>query len=418
MRLLLIFQHFFPETGATQNRGMSLAEFFAERGHDVHVIAAKPNHPEGVIWPEYRGTLFTQRKVRGFSVTYTWIFTRPAKSVGNRTVSYLSFMIMAILAGIGLRRRFDVVLASSPPPFLGVSGWILARLTGARLVFDVRDLWPGLAVALGELKNPAAIWLAERLERFLYKRADAITAVTRPFCEEISKIVGAHKPVRLVMNGTTPEFLSSDGSRQVTRSSRGWEGRFVLMYAGNIGVCQGLSHLLGAAKLLEARAPDVLFQIVGNGPRKAQLACEFKDLGLSNLELLDRVPLLDAIALMAGADALVVPLAANEKCEQFIPSKLFDSMAIGRPVLLSVGGEARRILEEADAGIYYPAEDPQALADAIVRLRDDRGLAAKLGANGRQYVERCGLRSQQIEALDTLLRTLANPDALPSNLQI
>lgn len=414
MRLLLIFQHFFPETGATQNRGMSLAEFFTERGYDVHVIAAKPNHPEGVIWPDYKGPVFAHRKLRGFSVTYTWIFTRPAKSVGNRTLSYLSFMAMAILAGIGLRRRFDFVLASSPPPFLGMSGWILARLTGAKFIFDVRDLWPGLAVSLGELKNPVAIWLAERFERFLYKRADAITAVTRSFCDEISNIVSSGKPVQLVMNGTTPAFFASDESRQVTRKTSGWGNRFVVMYAGNVGVCQGLSHILGAAKLLQTLAPDVLFQILGNGPRKAQLIQEFTEMKLENLQFLDKVPLTDAIALMAGADALLVPLAASEKCDQFIPSKLFDSMAIGRPVLLSVNGEAKKILEQAEAGIYYPAEDPQALADAVLRLREDRKRAAILGANGRQYVARSGLRAQQIESLHVLLCAMDSHDTVPN----
>ena len=414
MQLLLIFQHFFPETGATQNRGMALAEFFAERGHDVYVIAAKPNHPEGVIWPRYKGPLFVRKEVKSFSVTYTWIFTRPAKSVANRTLSYISFMLMATLAGLRLRRRFDVVLASSPPPFLGISGWIVSRFTGARFILDVRDLWPGLAVALGELKNPAAIWLAERLERFLYSRADAITAVTQPFCDEISRLVKPHKPVRLVMNGTTPEFFASGDSRTVTRTSRGWDDRFVLMYAGNVGLCQGLSHILNAAKLLESEAPDVLFQIVGSGPRKEQLVQEAKELGLRALEFLDRIPLEKAIAMMVCADALIVPLAANEKCEQFIPSKLFDSMAIGRPVLLSVNGEARKILEEANAGIYYPAENPRALADAILRLRDDPGLGDALGANGRRYMARCGLRSKQIEVLQALLSTEVAYETVPA----
>lgn len=152
-----------------------------------------------------------------------------------------------LIAGFRLGRRFDCVVASSPPPFLGVSGWLLARFCGAPFILDVRDLWPGLAVALGELKSPVAIWGARRLEEFLYERADGIAAVTQPFCSEIRERLKSKKPVELVMNGTTEEFMLPADERNRLRQCLGWTDDFVVLYAGNVGVCQGLEHLVEAA---------------------------------------------------------------------------------------------------------------------------------------------------------------------------
>jgi glycosyltransferase involved in cell wall biosynthesis len=399
MRVLLISQHFYPETGATQNRLMAMAEAFVLGGHEVHVVASKPNHPEGEIWPEYRGGWFVKKRVRGFDVVHTWLFTRPQKSLGSRTLSYITFMLAAIQAGFLLPSRFDVVIASSPPPFLGVSGWILARWKCARYLLDVRDLWPGLAVALGELKNPLGIRLAQGLERFLYHKADKISAVTEPLVKEIRTIVGEGKPVELVMNGTTPEFFTAEGVAAGVRATRGWDGKFVVLYAGNVGVCQGLHHVLEAAKLLEDEAPNVRFVILGNGPRKAQLESLACKINLRNLGFLPRVELEQAIQTMSAADALLVPLVSSEMCDLFIPSKLFDTMACGRPVLLSVNGEARRILESAGGGLYYPAENASELATKILWLRAHPDAATEMGRRGRDYVNEHCLRSQQMKKL-------------------
>lgn len=405
MRVLVVTQYFPPETGGTSNRLISIAQGIQDAGHEVHVIAEKPNHPEGVIRKDYRGGLFDERMHEGISVTYTWVYTQPDKNFLSRLLFYGSFMIMAVFGAMRVKGNFDVVLASSPPLFVGLSGWLAARIKQARFVFDVRDIWPEVAVAMGALTNPTAIRLAEKIEQFIYRHADAITAVTDSFCDHIQKTVVEEVPMKRVMNGTTPEVFQQDDRRDEMRNRLNVEDKFVVTYAGNLGLAQGLPHILDAADELQDD-DDVQFLMLGSGPVKNDLIHEADRRSLDNVEFLDRVPLDEAAAHMAASDALLVPLEDHVIYQQFIPSKLFDSMASGRPVLLSVDGEARAILEEAKGGLYYPAEDGEALAERIRWLRDHPEDAKTMGRRGREYAERHCTRSAQAEKLTSFLEGL------------
>ncbi|MCS3935209.1 glycosyltransferase involved in cell wall biosynthesis [Salinibacter ruber] len=407
MRVLLISQYFPPETGGPPNRLLSIANGLRDAGHEVHVIAEKPNHPEGIIREGYRGGIFDERTYDGISVTYTWVYTHPEKDFVKRLSFYLSFMVMAILGAWHTHEEYDVVLASSPPLFVGVSGWLAAQLKGAKFVFDVRDLWPDLAVAMNELDGPLKIWLAKRLEHFIYHRADAVTAVTNGFCETIQSVTGPETPVQRVMNGTEPEVFQRDEAGRRLRKESGFDDRFVVTYAGNIGICQGLDHILEAAERLEKDRKEVLFRFVGSGPVKDKLQQEAERRSLDNVEFHRRVSLDEAAAHMAAADALLVPLADHEIYRSFIPSKLFDSMAAGRPVLLSVDGEARSILEDAEAGRYYPAEHGQELANNIRWMLDHPEACTEMGENGRAYAQSHCTRETQAKRMTAFLEELA-----------
>lgn len=399
MRVLLVTQYFFPETGATSNRLLSLAKGLQAAGHEVAVVAEKPNHPEGVIRSDYRDGFFTERCYEGVPVIYTWVYTRPQKDFKTRLLFYLSFMLTAILGSRRAQGPFDVVLASSPPLFVGVAGWVAAWLKNARFVFDVRDLWPDVAVAMGALDNPALIRAARFLERFLYKQADGVTAVTDSFCQHIEALTRSEKPLARVMNGTVPEVFQQEEAGRRLRSELDLDDAFVVAYAGNHGEAQGLAHVLGAAAHLQKGASGVHFLMVGSGPVKRELIEKAQQQGLTNVQFRARVPLKEAGAHMAAADALLVPLARHEIYQQFIPSKLFDSMAAGRPVLLSVSGEARTILEEAGGGRYYPAEDGPALAEQILWLRDHPEACREMGRRGQDYALRHCTREAQAEKL-------------------
>ena len=407
MRVLLISQYFPPETGATSNRMISIAKGLRRAGHEVHVIAEKPNHPEGVIREGYRGGAFEERRYEGIPVTYTWVYTDPDKDFIKRLAFYLSYMVMAVLGAIRTKGSFDVVLASSPPLFVGISGWLAARLKGAKFVFDVRDLWPDLAVAMNELSNPATIRLAKELEHFIYRRSDAITAVTEGFCREIEQVVGPNTAMTRVMNGTVPETFQKDKEGQRLRKEEGLDDRFVITYAGNIGICQGLNHILEAASHLQQELPHVLFQFVGSGPVKQDLVVEVERRGLENVRFYPRVPLDQAAIRMAASDALLVPLAEHEIYRMFIPSKLFDSMAVGCPVLLSVDGEARSILNDANAGRYYPAEDAKGLANEVQWLVENPEERRAMGEQGRNFARRNCTRKAQAERMVEFLEQIA-----------
>ena len=414
MRILVVSQYFPPETGGTPNRVASIVDGLKAAGHDVQVITEKPNYPTGVIWEGYREGVFLDRTYNGVPVTHTWVLADPKKRSLTRILFYVSFMLAAVAAAVRLRGRFDVVLATSPPLFVGLAGWAIAKLKRAKFVFDVRDLWPDLAVEMGELQNPRVIGLAKRMERFIYRHADGVTAVTESFCRDIRRTAETDVPVGLVMNGTTPEVFDREAEGAQLRKEMDWEDCFVVTYAGNIGLCQGLDHIVEAAALLDQEAPRVLFVFVGEGPVRERLAQEAERRRLRNVQFIGRVPLEQAAAYMAASDVLLVPLAAEAIYQKFIPSKLFDSMAVGRPLLLAVDGEARRVLDEAEAGLYYAPESGEALADGVRRLLDLPEQRQEMGRKGKAFVKKHFDRRVQASEMASFLETIAQGDEAKS----
>ena len=406
MRVLIVSQYFPPETGGPQNRLAAFAEGFVDAGAEVAVVTQKPNYPRGVIWSEYRGGLFRERSFYGARVIHTTILEDRRKSFVSRIGYFLSFVLFAVLASFRLPGRYDLVIASSPPLFVGLAGWIIARLKRAKYIFDVRDLWPDVAIAMGELRNPRAQKLAKRLEHFIYRRADAITAVTDSFCEDIRKVV-PQTPVLRVTNGTVPEHFRVDTDRDTLRRELDLPDGFIAAYVGNLGLAQGLDHIVDAASELSRTDPTVNVVVVGSGSAEESLRARAEATGAQNLIMRPRVDLETAAKYMAAADVLLVPLGNHPIYRKFIPSKLFDSMAAGRPLLLSVDGEARTLLEKAQAGWSYPAEDASALAATIRDARRRADELDEIGARGREFVEQHFTRSVQAARMVEIARDVA-----------
>lgn len=413
MRVLIVSQYLPPESGACANRVRSFIRGLKREGHEVVVLTEKPCYPEGIIEEGYRGGLFEERVVDGVLVINTWVYTRPKASFLTRLLSYLTFMVMAVLGARRAEGPFDVVLASSPPLTVGVAGWAVAKLKRARFVLDVRDLWPDVAVAMGEVENPAVIRVAKAVERFLYRQADGITAATERFCDHIGSTVEDAPPLKRIMNGTVPKTFDQGDRRAEVRDALGLDPEdFVVTYAGIMGRAQGLPHILEAADQLEGE-DDIVFHLRGRGAIKEQLVEEAHTRSLDNVRFFEYCPLEKAAVHMAASDALLVPLADDDLYRSFIPSKLFDSMASGRPVLLSVDGEAREILEEADAGTFYPPEDGTALAERIRWLMDHSDERAEMGRRGKAYAnEHCTRRAQAREMTNFLESLIGLPNSV------
>lgn len=403
MRVLVVTQYFPPETGGPQNRLASLVEGLSREGHDVTVLTAKPSYPRGVVFGGYRDGWFVESEHDGVPVIHSWILPDEEKTTLRRILYYLSFVGTSVLASFRAQGRADVVLASSPPLTVGLAGWIVSRLEGARFVFDVRDLWPDVAEAMEELPGGWLTRMARSVERFIYRRADGITAVTGGFCRDIEHRTGDDTPVVRVTNGTEPEVFRVDAPIRELRDELDLPDGFLATYAGNIGLAQGLPHLLDAAEILRERGDDVTLLLVGDGPVRDRLkhGASERDLG-GILEFRDRVPLKAAARYMAASDALLVPLQDRPIFRKFIPSKLFDAMAAGRPVLLSVDGEARELMEEAGAGLYYPAEDAAGLVTAIEELRASEW-RDEMGRRGRSYVVENFTRAEQARRMASFL---------------
>lgn len=401
MHVLLVSQYFHPEVGATQTRMLEFARGLAAKGHRVTVLTEFPNHPQGIIPDAYRGKLFTEERLEGFTVLRTRVWATPVKTYWSRVAFYLSFMVLATLRGLLYRPRVDAVLATSPPLFCGAVGWAISRWKGAKFVLDIRDIWPAAAVALGELRSPVTLRWAGRLERRLYRAADCITAVTKGFCDHIATVGADRSKIRWLPNGTIEGLFTPERSQAGLKAQLGLEGRFVVTFAGTHGIAQGLPAVLEAAKCLIGE--PVTFLFIGDGPVKAALVDRARADGLDNVVFHEQVPLTRIPPYLNLSDALLVPLRNDPIFSSFIPSKLFDSMACARPVILMVDGEARALLAEARAGLYVAAEDAGALADAIRWLRAHPDESREYGERGRAFVLGHFTRSRQTEQLEGIL---------------
>jgi glycosyltransferase involved in cell wall biosynthesis len=402
MRVLHLSQYFPPEAGAVQVRAMSIARALARQGHRVSVLTEVPNHPSGIVQPDYRGKLCVRETRDEVDVLHLWVKASPAKNFRTRMAFYLSYMLAAIVAGLLLPGRFDVIFANSPPLFVAVSGWIISWVRRTPFVMEVQDLWPESAVVLGELRNPRFIRWAEWIEEKCYARASRVLAVTQGIHDRLVARGVPQSKVTLVPNGSNIEIFRPDragGAR--LRSELGLQGKFVALYAGIHGIAQGLETLIEAGRLLADRS-DVRIVLVGEGPQKEELLAMKEHYGLSNVLMLPGQSLECMPAYLSMADVALVPL---RKIDLFLgarPTKMFDAWACQKPTLITVDGEAREVLEAVGAGIFVEPENPQALANAILHLRDNAEQLTTMGLAGRRAVlERYSLQAagQQVETI-------------------
>jgi glycosyltransferase involved in cell wall biosynthesis len=397
LRIMIVSQYFPPEVGATQTRVQAFAEFLAARGHEVTVIAEFPNHPRGVIPSDYQGRILEDDRSNPYRVLRVWVKTNPQKTRSTRMAFYLSYMTLAA-AVAPLTGGVDVVLATSPPLFAAAAGLVIARVKRAPFVLDIRDLWPAAAVSLDELSPGILLTAAESLERLLYREAAAVIGVTRPFCDHVDRMRGSGPRTILIPNGTLDLFFSN-GDPGARKRLGIPDDRFLVTFAGTHGIAQGLPAILGAA---ERANGDVHFAFIGEGPMKASLVTAAEARGVRNVTFHDQLALEEVPAILASSNALLVPLSAKETFAGFVPSKLFDFMAAGRPVILAARGEPARILDEAGGGIAIDPEEPDALVAAVRWLVDHPTETQEMGNRGRAFARKW-LRINQVERLEQVL---------------
>lgn len=404
MRILYFTQYFPPEVGATQTRAREMSHYLAEQGHHVTVVTEVPNHPSGIIPEEYRGRLSERVREDGVDVLRLWVWASPEKTFKSRMRFYLSYMGMAALGGSLIRGRYDLVYATSPPLFAGLAGLVPAISRRIPFVFEVRDLWPESAVALGELSSTRAIRLAEKVEQLLYARASRIVVVTSGIRNRLLDRGLPEEKVALIPNGAnTDHFRYDEQGRARVRQGLGLTDKFVALYAGIHGLAQGLETIVETAKLLRNRQ-EIAFVFVGEGPKKAHLLKLKEERGLDNLTFLPEVPTSEMPAYLSAADCSIVPLRDEAVFYGALPSKMFEAWACSRPVALSAAGEAAQVLTEAGAGIVARPEDPTDLARAVQSLATNRSEAEEMGRRGRRYVEANYSRREAARKLEALLR--------------
>lgn len=401
MRILHLSQYYPPESGAVQVRSDKIDHYLVSQGHQVTVLAEVPNHPSGITWPEYRGRLYVFSRGDGLDVLHLWVKTSPKKNFRTRIAFYLSYMIGAIVAGVLMPGRWDVIFANSPPLFVAVAGAILSLIKRTPFVMEVHDLWPLSAIEMGELRSRFGITWATRLEVFCYRRAKKVVAVSRGIFQHLAGRLPADK-VALCYNGSNTDIFGPRPEAGLRlRQGLKIDDKFLVVYGGILGAAQGLEVVLHTAKLLEDR-PDIHFLMVGEGPKKQELLELHGRLGLTNLTMHPGQPLERMPEFFSAADVCLVPLRKLDVFKGVLPTKMFDAWACETPTLINVDGEARQVLEEAGAGVFVEPENPRALADALLQLQSQPDELARMGCAGRQAVlERYSLQAsaQQIETI-------------------
>lgn len=403
MHILIVHQAFasLDEPGGT--RHAEFARWLAARGHRVTVIASPVSYITGrpsSVRPssDSKGAAGQHPNI---TVLRASVYSAHHKSFVHRMIAFLSFMVSSFWLGLGLE-DVDLVWGTSPPIFQGVTAWALARSKGAKFLFEVRDLWPQFAVAVGVLRHPWLICASEWLERSLYRHADRVMVNSPGFREHVERR-GA-KRVDLIPNGADPSMFdpADDGASFRTRYLLA--DRFVVLYAGAHGLSNDLGVVLQAAKRLTES--NIHIVLLGDGKEKPALQAQAKAMGLTNVTFAPAVPKAEMPDALAAADACVAILKPLEEYKTTYPNKVFDYMAAGRPVVLAIDGVIREVVEAAGCGIFVPPGDANALAGAILALAADRAKARQMGLAGRAYLEQHFSRAALAERLTRLLEEM------------
>ncbi len=385
MKVLIYTHCFYPEhLSALSKRMGDLARVLARAGHEVTIVTAFPNHPYGTVYPGYGGYLIREEEwEKGVRVLRCWSYVRPFELGLTRILNQVSLMAsMLTLGGWRLRGyRADVVVGISPPLTAALAGALTAKVRRVPFLLDVQDLWPEEAVAVGGVRNPVVIRLAAGVARFLYRNSARILVISEGFAHAIAAQGGAADALRVLPNWVREESFEEHTPARLPGTG------FKIVFAGTMGLAQGLEVAVEAAERLAKRGVSFIF--VGEGVEKERLLDEALRRGLAHVYFLPAVAQEELPAVLAAADALLVHLRPDEVFEKVIPSKTYEYLAAGRPVLMGVSGEAARLVKEAGAGITFPSGDPDALVEAVERLASlEERERRVMGERGRDYARK------------------------------
>jgi glycosyltransferase involved in cell wall biosynthesis len=398
MHILIIHQAFasINEPGGTRHH--EFARLLTSQGHKVTVIASPVSYITG------NHTNQADSETEGVTILRAAVYDAHHRSFIHRVLAFFSFMFSSFGIGLGVK-NVDIVWGTSPPIFQGVTAWALARIKGAKFLFEVRDLWPKFAIAVGVLKNPILIFLSEWLERFLYHRADQVMVNSPGFLGPVTS-AGAMR-VKLIPNGADPSMFDPNDDGTTFRQTNKLKNKFIALYAGAHGMSNDLNVILDSANLL-SDMNNIHIVLLGDGKEKPALMARAKEMNLTNVTFLPSVPKTEMASALAGADVCIAILKPLEEYKTTYPNKVFDYMAAGRPVILAIDGAIREVVEAAACGIFAAPGDAEELAKAIRKLAADPAQSRTLGLNGRKYLEQHFSRAVIGEKLIDLLKELTS----------
>lgn len=395
MHIVIVAQYFPPDITAAAFRIAETASLLQERGHFVSVITARP----------HRSSLSSADNIDpgGIQVIRAPLIKLTSTGKWNYILHYFSFMCAAILASFRLRKRPDVVFASSPSLFAALAGWCIAVLRRAHFVLDVRDIWPGSLASAGRLSRSGFLYRwARRVELWMYRQPDQITCVSIPMAEYIRDTV-PHKDILVLYNGV-PESYLSDASPEADTTR---DGSLTLLYVGNLGPCQNMYLFVEAARRLRQRGDSpVTIKFIGDGVERARIEELKASQGLDNLVLKGPVSKDEAFREMRESPALILSLVNDESMQKTIPSKVFDYMCAGRPILYGIEGEGKEILGRIKGNLYFDSASVESFLHAVDTLQKEYEQLSREAHLNRALVANQYTREKMVEALDIALRSM------------
>lgn len=411
MHILFLTDNFPPEVNAPASRTFEHCREWVHSGCKVTVITCAPNFPRGRVFDGYRNRLWQEEDKDGIRVIRVWSYITANEGFFLRILDYISYMITASFASLFVR-KVDVVVGTSPQFFTACAAYVAGALKRRPWVFELRDIWPESIRAVGAMQDSAALRFLERIELYLYRKSTMIVAVTQSFRKNLVKRGIDPDKIKVITNGADTGLFKPSEKDAALVAELGLEGKFVVGYVGTHGMAHALGTLLDAARFCEARDPaggEIRFILLGDGSEKAQLVKRAREESLDNVVFIDSVPKDQVARYWSLLDASIIHLKRTDLFRTVIPSKLFESMAMGIPVLLGVEGESAEIVNREAIGIVFEPENPEALSRAVMTLADDTTLRQTLRQNGPRAAHQFD-RSVLAENMLELLQNVAGSE--------
>lgn len=405
MHILFLTDNFPPEVNAPASRTFEHCREWVKAGHRVTVVTCAPNFPKGKVFDGYRNKLWQTETMEGIKVIRVWSYITANEGFLRRILDYQSYMLSAIIASIFVR-KVDLIIGTSPQFFTACAAYVVSRYKFRPYIFELRDLWPESIKAVGAMKNERAIRFLEWVEMFLYRKSAKVVSVTRSFKDILMKRGIDGSKIEVITNGVDiSQFKPRPKDPELT-AKLGMTGKFVAGYIGTHGLAHGLETLLEAAERL--RGQDIVFLFLGDGARKDVLKQMAADKGLDNVVFVDSVSKADVARYWSLLDVSVIHLKKTDLFTTVIPSKLFESMGMGLPVLHGVEGESADIVREEGAGIPFEPENADQLCAALMRLKSNPAELDEFRARclkGAQNFDRTNLALRMMKILESTVRT-------------
>ena len=387
MKIAIIHQYFLGKNDAGGSRWNQFGRYWAQAGHEITVLAGTVHYATGRKHRRYKGRFVVREREHPRVTVYRCHVSESYnKSFLGRFWAYLSFALSSTWAAIQHAPRPDIIVATSPPLTVALTMWAVSLWYRVPAVFEVRDLWPESAVDTGVLRSRLLIWLSYRLEEFAYRRASWINVLTPAFEEALTKKKHV-SPRRLGMipNGADLDIMTAGPKNNQVRKRLGLEDKFVVSYFGAHGRANRVGQLLDVAEQIKDSHPDIRIMLVGDGMEKPMLVKQARQRMLDNVIFVDSVPKTQVNQYINASDVCTAVLMRNDTFKTVYPNKVFDYMACRRPTIVAIDGAVRRLISKADAGLYAEPENPSAMVDAILRLKNDPKRAEQMAINALQF---------------------------------